>query len=256
MWQACRRILRAPDSALAVGLADRVDPPAQHGRSLPGQARPGRTLAVGGVDGDVQLSEPERLAKRREPVFPASQQVIASAVTGPTPYSRAARTLASARCLRHPAAGAQLLQPGLQGAGHLQRGGDLRLPGRGQIRGRGRPQPGQVLLGAQRALAQGRGALVEQDRVDPLHPGRVLGPQVVIGLQQCQAFQDVTGCGSSPPGVGPWPATSAGADGQSYLLRTNASGLRKGAHPQVKDHMKVTRPVPGRGDKQQRGEGR
>jgi hypothetical protein len=30
--------------------------------------------------------------------LPASQQVIASAVTGPTPYSRAASTLAPARC--------------------------------------------------------------------------------------------------------------------------------------------------------------
>ena len=29
---------------------------------------------------------------------PASQQVIASAVTGPTPYSRAASALAPARC--------------------------------------------------------------------------------------------------------------------------------------------------------------
>ena len=29
---------------------------------------------------------------------PASQQVIASPVTGPTPYSRAARTLAPVRC--------------------------------------------------------------------------------------------------------------------------------------------------------------
>ena len=30
--------------------------------------------------------------------FPASQQVIASAVIGPTPYSRAARTFAPVRC--------------------------------------------------------------------------------------------------------------------------------------------------------------
>ena len=59
--------------------------------------------------------------------------------------------------------------------------------------GRGRPQRGQALLAAQCALAQGRGALVEQDRVDALHPGRVLGPQVVIGLQQRPAFQDVAG---------------------------------------------------------------
>jgi hypothetical protein len=42
------------------------------------------------------------------------------------------------------------------------------------------------------ALAQGRGAVVEQNRVDPLHPSRVLGPQIVIGLQQRPALQDVT----------------------------------------------------------------
>ena len=41
-----------------------------------------------------------------------------------------------------------------------------------------------------------------------------------------------------------------------YLLRTNASGLWKDAYPQVKRHMTATRPVPGQGDKQQRGEGR
>ena len=41
---------------------------------------------------------------------PASQQVIASAVTGPTPYSRAARTLAPVRCRAgwpRPCAGTQ-----------------------------------------------------------------------------------------------------------------------------------------------------
>ena len=42
--------------------------------------------------------EPDRLAGRGEPAAPASQQVIASAVTGPTPDSRAASTLAPARC--------------------------------------------------------------------------------------------------------------------------------------------------------------
>jgi len=34
---------------------------------------------------------------------------------------------------------------------------------------------------------------VEQDRVDALHPGGVLGPQVVIRLQQRPAFQDAAG---------------------------------------------------------------
>ena len=38
---------------------------------------------------------------------------------------------------------------------------------------RGRAQRGQSRLGAQRALAQPGGALVEEDRVDALHPGGV-----------------------------------------------------------------------------------
>ena len=86
-----------------------------------------------------------------------------------------------------------LVQPGVQRVGHVQGGGDLLLPGRGQALGRSRPQRGQALFGAQRALAQGRGALVEQDRVDALRPGGVLAAQVMVGLQQGPAFQDVTG---------------------------------------------------------------
>ena len=57
--------------------------------------------------------------------------------------------------------------------------------------GGGRPQRGQVLVGAQRTLAQPRGALVEEDRVDALHPGGVLAAQIVVGLQQRPAFQDL-----------------------------------------------------------------
>jgi hypothetical protein len=87
----------------------------------------------------------------------------------------------------------QLMHPGLQRLDHVQGGGDLQLPGRRQADGRGRPQLGQARPGAQRALAQGRGALVEQHRVDPLHPGRVPSPQIVIGLQQRPAFQDAAG---------------------------------------------------------------
>ena len=71
--------------------------------------------------------------------------------------------------------------------------GDLQLPGRGQIGGSGRPQPGQALLGAQRVFAQRWGALVEEHRVDALHPGGVLSPQVVIQLQQRPVLQDVPG---------------------------------------------------------------
>ena len=50
------------------------------------------------------------------------------------------------------------------------------------------PQRGQALYGPKNTLAQSRGAVVEQDRVDALHPGGVLGAQVVVGLQQCPAL--------------------------------------------------------------------
>jgi len=53
-----------------VGLAGLIDRPAQHRRSLPGQP-PGRALAVGGGDGDVQPGEPDRLAGGGEPARPA-----------------------------------------------------------------------------------------------------------------------------------------------------------------------------------------
>jgi hypothetical protein len=50
-------------------------------------------------------------------------------------------------------------------------------------RGR-RAQRLEIIVGAQRGLAQGRSALVEEHRMDALHPDGVLGPQVVVGLQQ------------------------------------------------------------------------
>jgi hypothetical protein len=96
-----------------------------------------------------------------------------------------------------PGRGQQLIphhaQPGLQRLEHPQRGGHLQLPGRGQVLRGGRPQRGHARPGAQRARAQRRGALVEQDRVDALHPGRVLAAQIMAGLQQRPAFQDVPG---------------------------------------------------------------
>jgi hypothetical protein len=147
-------------------------------------------------DQTVTSSPANRTAWREEEnrSLPASQQVIASAVTGPTPYSRAASTLAPTRC---PGGVGQLVphrvQPGVQGLGHLQGGGDLQLPGWGQVSGRGGPQRGQAPLAAQRTLAQGRGAVVEQDRVDALRPGGVLATQIAVGLHQRPAFQDAAG---------------------------------------------------------------
>jgi hypothetical protein len=60
---------------------------------------------------------------------PPSQQVSANAVTGPTPYSRAARTF---RAGQVPGRGqhlfAQRLHAGLEGGEHVHGGGDLHLP--------------------------------------------------------------------------------------------------------------------------------
>jgi hypothetical protein len=62
---------------------------------------------------------------------PPSQQVSASALTGPAPYSWAASTL---RAQQVPGGIAELAvqraQPGLDGGDHVQGGGDLQLPGR------------------------------------------------------------------------------------------------------------------------------
>ena len=79
-----------------------------------------------------------------------------------------------------------------QAGHHGQRDRDLLLPGRRQVRGRGRPHRVQAGGGAD-DLAQGGRALVEEDRVDPLHPGGVLAAQVMVGLQQRPGFQDLPG---------------------------------------------------------------
>jgi hypothetical protein len=154
-------------------------------------SRPGERLES---EQETVMSSPaNRTALREEEnrPAPASQQIIASAVTGPTPYSRAARTFAPGQV---PGGGQQLvphdLQRGLQGTGHLQGGGDLQLPGRRQVRSGRCAHRLQVAAGTQRGLAQRRGALVEEHRMDALHPGGVLAAKIVIGLQQCPALQD------------------------------------------------------------------
>jgi hypothetical protein len=137
--------------------------------------------------------EPDRLAGGGEPARPAQPARHRQRGDRPDPVQPRGQHLRGGQV---PGGVEQLvpqhMQPGLQGGDHLQGGGDLQLPGRGQAGGRGRPQRGQALPGAQHTLAQGRGALVEEHRVNTLHPGGVLGPQVVIGLQQGPAFQDVT----------------------------------------------------------------
>jgi hypothetical protein len=110
--------------------------------------------------------------------------VIASAVTGPDPVPPGGQRLGPGQV---PGGAGQLVphhvQPGLQRVDHLQRGGDLQLPGRGQAAGCCGPQFGHALPGAQRALGQYRGAPVEQHRVDPLRPGGALAAQVGVQLR-------------------------------------------------------------------------
>jgi hypothetical protein len=129
-----------------------------------------------------------------EPVFPGQPAGHRQRGEGPDPVQPGGQHLGAGQVPgRVGQLVPQLVQPAFQNVGHLQGGGDLQLPGRGQMRGRDRPQRGHVPLSPQRALAQGRGTLMEQHRMDALHPGGVLAPQVVIGLQQGAAFQDVAG---------------------------------------------------------------
>ncbi len=53
-------------------------------------------------------------------------------------------------------------------------------------------QGGQLLRCVRPAeVMEYRGAVVEQDRVDALHPGSVLAAQVMVGLQQRPVLQDL-----------------------------------------------------------------
>jgi hypothetical protein len=131
---------------------------------------------------------------------------------------------------------------GFNGGEHVQGGGELQLPGRGQMSGRGRPQLGQALLAAQSVVAQPGSALVEEHRVDALHPGGVLAPQVVIGLQQRPVLQDVFGRDPAfgqpslgqqrpqVPGIGlvglgvPFPAAGGGGIGRLAQMRGDPGG--------------------------------
>ena len=62
---------------------------------------------------------------------PPSQQVSASAVTGPTPVQPRGQHLGAGQLPgRSGQLVPQLVHPGLQGLEHLQGGGDLQLPGR------------------------------------------------------------------------------------------------------------------------------
>jgi hypothetical protein len=138
--------------------------------------------------------EPDRLAGRGEPAFPGQPAGQRQRGDRPDPVQPRGQRFRPGQV---PGRVGQLVpqqvELGFQGLGHLQGDGDLQLPGRGQMGGRGRPQRGHALPGAQRPLGQGRGALVEQHRVDPLHPGGMLAAQIMVGLQQRPALQDPGG---------------------------------------------------------------
>jgi hypothetical protein len=121
--------------------------------------------------------EPDRLAGGGEPARPGQPAGDRQRGHRPDPVQPGGQRLGPGQV---PGRVGQLMphhvQPGLQRVDHLQGGGDLQLPGRGQPGGCCGPQPGHARLGAQRTLAQLRGALVEQHRVDPLRPGGAGGP--------------------------------------------------------------------------------
>jgi hypothetical protein len=60
--------------------------------------------------------------------------------------------------------------------------------------------------GWQRALAQPGRTLVEEHRVDALHPCGVLAAQVVIGLQQRPVLQDAHRPPAQAARTGRWPS--------------------------------------------------
>ena len=99
---------------------------------------------------------------------PASQQVIASAVTGPTPYSRAASVFAPVRCpggIQQPVP--QLFQVPFQAGEHVQGGGDLQAcHGRRQVR-RAAARTAAMPCPVRSAPGDSCGApLVEEDRAE------------------------------------------------------------------------------------------
>ena len=120
---------------------------------------------------------------------PPSQQVSARPVTGPTPYRLSCSAFAPPRrraavtsCPRRAFSSASV-------PSSIRRYRPICCcPAWRESRRAG--QPGQLLRPVR--LAEGmkdRCALVEQDRVRPLHPRGVLAPQSMIGLQQRPALQ-------------------------------------------------------------------
>src|SRR5229473_1062900 len=123
---------------------------------------------------------------------PASQQVIASAVTGPTPYSRAARTFAPARCRAACSSWCRSTCSRVSRASITSSAvatcscpaGDRCAAA--AARSAARPCP-------VRSAPSPRAGAPWWNKTAQLRLGGVLGPQIVIGLQQRPAFQDLAG---------------------------------------------------------------
>src|SRR5215472_12426766 len=125
---------------------------------------------------------PNRTALREEEnrFLPPSQQVSASAVTGPSPYSRAASTFAPTRWR---AASSSWRRSGASwastAASMSSAVATCSCPAGDRCAAVAVRKPASPCPVRSAPLAQRRGALVEEHRMDPLHPGSVLGPQVV-----------------------------------------------------------------------------
>ena len=158
---------------------------------------------------------------------PPSQQPVARAVSGPTPYRRAASAFAPARCRAACSSWHRRVQPALQDRHHLQGDGDLQLPGQRQVPGRGRPHRGQALRGPARPgrvvrsiwLNGSRSGLVtslhglrsrrRRRRSRRGHPGprvlQVLAAANRAGHTLTARCASAVGCSASPTTRG-WPA--------------------------------------------------
>ena len=181
--------------------------------------------------------EPDRLAEEEKRPAPPSQAVIASAVTGPTPYSRAARALGPGQVpgrvrqpprssSRRPSRQASMSRavatgscPAWANTGARPRPPAPRPPAPRPPAPRRRP----ASCAARPRSAAGR--LAGEDRVDALHPGGVLGPQIVI---QPPAAPGIPGCGRagpSTPAARRRPAAAEGAPSRSSRAhRPGAAG--------------------------------